>query len=415
MVLIRAASQGQTVQFSQASSQATEAETAVDIAVTVSPAPTGIVTVQYAVTASQARDHEHGAAKDYEPLEGGLSFGPGEASKNITIDINNDSFFEGDERITIELADPSGATLGAQKAHVFTIVDDDRPNIRNVKADFGAAGNGTTEDQTAIQAGIDWLSSNGGGVLVFPEGDYLVGDQVIIKQGITMFGYGATTRRLPNQGKWEHTFRQEKYYSDVDSKPFIVQGFTMDGNSQNQCSPAPGCYQDFSLQQAHLFIFMGNYNGWEHPGKVKAYVEDMKFQQGVGDGLSIVCNVDIKACHIECENVFRGGVTMTGSESRAWLYDVTTWGEIDPTGIDVEVEGSGTSQIYMEKIRCLDGDFDISLTKTGLAEDGVVEGKDIKCLGGGGIHMHVRKARVRISDSEFWVGPIHHNVANRIM
>ncbi len=402
----------QTVQFSQAASQAAESETEVNIGVSVSPAPTGIVTVKYAVTQSQARDHEHGAAKDYEPLGGGLSFGPGETSKNITIDINDDTFFEGDERITIELADPSGATLGAQKTHVFTIVDDDRPNLKNVKTDYGAAGNGTTDDRAAIQAGVDWLAGHGGGVLVFPAGDYLVGDHVVLKQGVTMFGYGATTRRLPNQGKWENTFRQENYFSDVNSKPFLVQGFTMDGNSQNQCADPPACYQDFSLQQAHLLLFLGNYNGWDNPGRVQAFVEDVTLQNGVGDGLSIVSNIDVKACHIKCENVFRGGFTMTGGGSKAWVYDLTTSGDIDPTGIDVEIEGSGTAQVHLEKIRLLDGDFDISLTKSGLAEEGVVEGKDIKSVGGGGFHMSVRKAKVRISDSEFWIGPVNHNVGN---
>ena len=40
--------------------------------------------------------------------------------------------------------------------------------------DFGAAGNGTTDDTAAVQAAINYVNSLGGGVVFFPEGTYLV-------------------------------------------------------------------------------------------------------------------------------------------------------------------------------------------------------------------------------------------------
>ncbi len=39
---------------------------------------------------------------------------------------------------------------------------------------FGATGNGSTNDQAAIQIGIDYLSTQGGGTLHFPKGTYLL-------------------------------------------------------------------------------------------------------------------------------------------------------------------------------------------------------------------------------------------------
>lgn len=50
----------------------------------------------------------------------------------------------------------------------------------NVK-DYGAAGNGTTDDSTAIQSAMDAAMENGGGTVIFPAGNYLVGTTLIIR------------------------------------------------------------------------------------------------------------------------------------------------------------------------------------------------------------------------------------------
>jgi hypothetical protein len=61
----------------------------------------------------------------------------------------------------------------------------------NVK-DFGAVGNGTTDDSTAIQAALDFLTN--GGVVYFPNGVYkLTASGLRVKyDNITISGYGAT-------------------------------------------------------------------------------------------------------------------------------------------------------------------------------------------------------------------------------
>lgn len=40
--------------------------------------------------------------------------------------------------------------------------------------DFGAKGDGKTDDKSAIQAAIDAVNKAGGGIVRFPEGTYLV-------------------------------------------------------------------------------------------------------------------------------------------------------------------------------------------------------------------------------------------------
>lgn len=58
--------------------------------------------------------------------------------------------------------------------------------------DFGAVGDGTTDDTTAIQNAINSLSSTGGSVY-FPTGQYLISTTLTVStQGITLFGSNST-------------------------------------------------------------------------------------------------------------------------------------------------------------------------------------------------------------------------------
>lgn len=60
--------------------------------------------------------------------------------------------------------------------NVLTTTPLNRP-VSSVK-DFGAVGDGVTDDSVAIQAGLDHLNSIGGGTLFFPGGLYVVGSQL---------------------------------------------------------------------------------------------------------------------------------------------------------------------------------------------------------------------------------------------
>ena len=59
--------------------------------------------------------------------------------------------------------------------------------------DFGAVGDGVTDDTSAIQAAIDALDSIDGGTLIFPQGIYGITDTVFIKDNIKLQGQGRPT------------------------------------------------------------------------------------------------------------------------------------------------------------------------------------------------------------------------------
>lgn len=59
----------------------------------------------------------------------------------------------------------------------------------NVK-DYGATGDGSTNDKTAIQAAIDAANSAGGGLVFVPEGTYIIDNDIEVKSNVIMQGTG---------------------------------------------------------------------------------------------------------------------------------------------------------------------------------------------------------------------------------
>jgi Pectate lyase superfamily protein len=237
-----------------------------------------------------------------------------------------------------------------------TLAVDGEPTVASVNVrDFGAVGDGIADDTQAIQRAIDAIYSGGGGVVLFSPGTYVV-TSVNIRDNITYQGYGATIKRPANQGKWTRTFTT-LYTGEQDSGPLVIKGLTFDGNSQNQ-----GSYRNYELEQAHLLFLAGNP---VTPGKLKAVVEDSTFLNGVADGISVYTNVDVRANNNQAINVFRGGFVLTGGNSSAEVTNLTTSGNIDPTGIDIETDGQGYGGTWKVDVKLnglnIGGKFDIAV------------------------------------------------------
>lgn len=91
--------------------------------VTLSPAPTGTVTVNYTVSGGTATP-----GVDFTPASGVLNFAPGETSKPVSISVIGDYLDEPDETVLVQLSNPFGARAGTMSA-TLTIVDDDQPPV----------------------------------------------------------------------------------------------------------------------------------------------------------------------------------------------------------------------------------------------------------------------------------------------
>lgn len=66
--------------------------------------------------------------------------------------------------------------------------------------EFGAIGNGKTNDSTAIELAINQLNQRGGGVLYFPKGNYIISSPIIVNNNIRIKGSGKYSSILKLQG-----------------------------------------------------------------------------------------------------------------------------------------------------------------------------------------------------------------------
>jgi polygalacturonase len=124
-------------------------------------------------------------------------------------------------------------------------------NELNVK-DFGAKGDGVTNDSTVIQAAVDALTA--GDTLYFPSGTYLC-DKISIsgKTGITITADRATLYRP------EATFAVEDQNIDiVNSTDIVIRGLTFDGENSVSIGTNRGGIEvngsdDILIEKCHFY------------------------------------------------------------------------------------------------------------------------------------------------------------------
>ena len=110
---------GTTVQFSQASFDVQEDLTAAIITVIRTGDTSGTTTVNYFTEDDTATQRS-----DYEIASGTLTFLPNETSKTFVVLINEDSYVEGPEKVTLYLSNPDGAIKEDPFSAVLNIIDD---------------------------------------------------------------------------------------------------------------------------------------------------------------------------------------------------------------------------------------------------------------------------------------------------
>ena len=100
----------------------TGATTNLVFAVSISSAPTGNVTVNYATA-----DNTAIVGSDYVATSGTLTFTPaGPLTQTVTVQVMGDTLVEGNETLFLNLSGAVGATI-ADALGVGTIIDDDGP------------------------------------------------------------------------------------------------------------------------------------------------------------------------------------------------------------------------------------------------------------------------------------------------
>ena len=128
------------------------------------------------------------------------------------------------------LASSGAATIGFIQSGLGTVARTTQAKARDTVSvkDWGAVGDGSTDDVAAIEAAIAAAPVNG--TLTFPAGVYIVGSQVdIARNDLTIVGYGAVLK-----AKASTSFEYVLYGTGISNVK--IRGLTIDANQANRTS-----------------------------------------------------------------------------------------------------------------------------------------------------------------------------------
>jgi len=210
--------------FKDASVTGTEGN-AVNMTVMRSKGAIGAASVSYAVTGGTA------TAADITGGSGTLHFADGETSKTFTVQTTEDSFFEGDETITLALSAPTnGTTIGSPTTAQITIQDDDPPptvTLHNVQVQEGDSGTKVVEVPITLSAPASVPFSVA--YTTWSSWSALAGVDYVAGSGTVTFAVGENTKTIPvtiiGDTKWESTeyvYVRLTAYSSVSATVTIV-------------------------------------------------------------------------------------------------------------------------------------------------------------------------------------------------
>jgi Endopolygalacturonase len=117
---------------------------------------------------------------------------------------------------------------------------------QEIKAgDFGLDHTGNSDNSKIINRLIDSISSNGGGTILIPSGNFLLNDALILKSNIKLKGQSQEETvffRDPNSGNWNSTKAQGLITtnpSEVNDR-ILVESMTINGNFEKKATKGKG-------------------------------------------------------------------------------------------------------------------------------------------------------------------------------
>lgn len=182
--------------------------------------------------------------------------------------------------------------------------------------DFGAVGDGVTDDTTAVQAAIDYLESIGGGTLLF-TGNFLVGGLTITNRDIELVGRSRLDRLTIKNGTTGITWSEN--WSSIRHLSIISQGTEGDGLGTSGVLHSKGVSGQSS---GHLII------------------DDVSFIGFSGYGLKLVNTLDTSIRSSFFQNcvtgihIARGGTGGADFSTTTFIHDVYL--SSCTTGIDAD-------------------------------------------------------------------------------
>ena len=193
--------------------------TAYTFTVTLSPASTGTVSVNYATANDTAL-----AGSDYIARSGLLTFSPGQTSKQVTVSVRGDTTREANETFSVNLSAARGATLFDGQG-LGTLLNDDGPvlKINSVAQPEGDAG--LKRFNFVVSLSVPSTES----VTVryaTANGQALAGSDYIARSGLLTFSPGQTSKTVGIDVKGDTVEEPNEYFQVKLSSPTGATLFT---------------------------------------------------------------------------------------------------------------------------------------------------------------------------------------------
>jgi len=203
-------------------------------------------------------------------------------------------------------ADQSATTVIATNSTTARSHAERWGEVYNVK-DYGALGNGSANDATAINAAIAQANTDGGGVVHFPRGTYLVSASVTMKSNVWLqgAGIGATTIKRANSAADLHLLNAATASNDYIS----VSDMEIDGNRANNTSTGHGIRLDDGATEVRIWnVFIHDTYSYgiglqaTSTGYQQIFIDSVHIKDVGSDG------IDIKDPASTNENIFLSNI-----------------------------------------------------------------------------------------------------------
>ncbi len=382
------------VGFETSTSESSEGASDFLVALTMNAPSDAEVVVHIALDGGTASMHDDCGSRDYSAPETTVVFAPGQTTQTVSLRQLNDESAEADETIFLRIESVTGASIGKRASHTHTILDDDRGVLLDVAADFGAVGDGATDDTDAIQRAIDRARLSENAVVFFPPGRYLV-TQLTLSEGVSYVGYEATILQAEGRPR-DAQLLTVSHRGASDSRATLVQGLTIDGQRDLQ-----GAFADRQREASTLL------SAFAHPGeagRLRLVMEDVTMQFAGGNGLVLGTNTDAVVCRMSGEDVFTDLVKLSGGNSSLTVRQLEADGTVGTTGIALTglipgFLGSQAVDVTLSGLLLRTGDLEIDVQ-----EGAFVYGEDI-VMSTPPLYLRAVRSEIHLVDSDLRIGP----------